>query len=555
MLSHIHIRNFAIVTELELHFQNGLTVMTGETGAGKSILLDALGLTLGDRADSSMVGQQDKRAEIIVSFDITQLPQVHQWLEKQELDSDNEVLIRRTISQDGRSKGYINGSPAPLQQLKVLGEMLVDIHGQHSHQSLQKREVQRQLLDDFANNNKLLTTVAGQFEQWKQLQQRVEELEQAREDRDARLDLIRYQVKELESLAVEKGEWESLEEEHSKLANVSKLLEAGQDAANALYENEEENLVSQLVKIQIRLEGLSEFDAQLSPIIELLGSANIQLEEAAGELRHYMERLEIDPQRFNDIEQRIATIHELSRKHQVLPTTLHTLLGQFQEELENLEQADDRLVALRKEIASAEQNYLKQAQSLSKQREKFADSLAKLVSADMETLGMNGGRFEIALTPNESYTSSGLERIEFMVSANPGQPLKPLTKVASGGELSRISLAIQVITAEAVHTPTLIFDEVDVGIGGGIAEIVGRKLRTLGNNHQVLCVTHQPQVAALGQQHMQVYKENQNSITNTRIEQLDNETRIYEIARMLGGVELTEQTLSHAKEMLLHSAS
>lgn len=555
MLHHIHIRNFAIVTELELAIKPGLTVLTGETGAGKSILLDALGLTLGDRADSNMVGQQGERAEIIVSFSIAKLPDVEKWLEEHEMESDDEVIIRRTINRDGRSKGYINGSPAPLQQLKELGEMLVDIHGQHSHQSLQKKHVQRQLLDEFANNSALLQEVGQQFHHWQRLSEQLTKLEQDNQDRDARLELLRYQVQELDTLAVTEGEWEQLEEEHSKLANVSKLLEGSQYAVDALYENEQESLISLLGKINTRLDDLAQFDAQLSPIIELLGSANIQLEEAAGELRHYMDRLDIDPERFNHVEQRIAAIHELARKHQIIPSTLHTLLPQFQEELDNLEQADDRLSTLRTEIKTAESLYTEKANKLSQTRGKAAEQLGNQVSSEMSELGMAGGQFEVTLLPLEQFSAHGLERVEFMVSANPGQPLKALTKVASGGELSRISLAIQVITASAVHTPTLIFDEVDVGIGGGIAEIVGRKLRALGENHQVLCVTHQPQVAALGQQHMQVYKEREENVTNTRIDQLDEETRIYEIARMLGGVEITDQTLSHAKEMLHRSAS
>jgi DNA repair protein RecN (Recombination protein N) len=552
MLTHIHIRDFAIVDEVDLDLHRGMTVLTGETGAGKSILLDALGLALGDRADSDLVRHGAERAEISVDFDVAGMNQVLAWLAERELDSDVQCQLRRTINSDGRSRGYINGSPVTLALMRELGEQLVDIHGQHEHQSLMRRDSQRQLLDDYARNGELLREAGQSYFKWRRLSDEFHNLSQADQDRSARQELLSFQVRELETLALEEGEYEALEEEYGRLSHSSQLLEACEFAVNALYENDEASVHSQLGTVENKLDHLRDYDPKLGEMAELISSAAIQVHEAASELRHHLDSLDLDPQRLQEIEQRLTVVHDLARKHHVDPESVHTLLPILSDELEGLENADQRLAKLEQEIQAASEEYLKAAKALSDSRTKAAGQLAKAVTANMQELGMKGGSFSIQLSPREAgdYSAHGMEQVEFMVSANPGQPTKPLGKVASGGELSRISLAIQVIVASVARIPSLIFDEVDVGIGGGIAEIVGRKLRTLGDHAQVLCVTHQPQVAALAHHHLQVSKQTAKGATHTQVEPLKEGERVVEVARMLGGVEITSQTLSHAKEML-----
>ncbi len=556
MLTHLQIRNFALVESLELSFEQGMSVLSGETGAGKSILLGALGLTLGDRADSGVVRHGSERAEIAATFSTDSLPAVTTWLQEHELDMDGECILRRTINAEGRSRAFINGQPAPLQMLRELGEQLVDIHGQHAHQSLLKREVQRQQLDDYANHAPLLKQTATSFQQWQQLQQEFEVLQRLAGERDSRLELLRYQVEELEALQLAADEIAALDEEHSKLANVSRLQEGAQGAAVQLYENDETALVSQLERMLRQLQALQEIDPGLAAANELLEGAAIQAREAAGELRHYIDALDNDPQRLNSVEQRLGVIHELARKHRVEPEQLPELLEQLQQELTQLENAGTRLDGLQAEIDTTLAHYQTAADKLSKGRSKAAQKLSELISKNMRQLGMGEGHFSIALSPIEAVASAhGQETVEFQVSANPGQPLRPLNKVASGGELSRISLAIQVITAGKGGIPTLIFDEVDVGVGGGVAEMVGRELRTLGGEHQVLCVTHQPQVAAQGHHHFYISKSTDKGNTRTTVEVIEDEQRVAEVARMSGGIAISEQTLSHAREMLSAAAN
>ncbi len=556
MLTHLQIRNFALVESLELSFEQGMSVLSGETGAGKSILLGALGLTLGDRADSGVVRHGSERAEIAATFSTDSLPAVTAWLQEHELDMDGECILRRTINAEGRSRAFINGQPAPLQMLRELGEQLVDIHGQHAHQSLLKREVQRQQLDDYANHAPLLKQTATSFQQWQQLQQEFEVLQRLAGERDSRLELLRYQVEELEALQLAADEIAALDEEHSKLANVSRLQEGAQGAAVQLYENDETALVSQLERMLRQLQALQEIDPGLAAANELLEGAAIQAREAAGELRHYIDALDNDPQRLNSVEQRLGVIHELARKHRVEPEQLPELLEQLQQELTQLENAGTRLDGLQAEIDTTLADYQMAADKLSKGRSKAAQKLSELISKNMRQLGMGEGHFSIALSPIEAVASAhGQETVEFQVSANPGQPLRPLNKVASGGELSRISLAIQVITAGKGGIPTLIFDEVDVGVGGGVAEMVGRELRTLGGEHQVLCVTHQPQVAAQGHHHFYISKSTDKGNTRTTVEVIEDEQRVAEVARMSGGIAISEQTLSHAREMLSAAAN
>jgi DNA repair protein RecN (Recombination protein N) len=549
MLRHIHIRHFAIVDQLELELAPGMTVLTGETGAGKSILLDALGLALGDRADTGIMRNPDERAEVTVDFDIQALKHVKHWLVEHELDDDEQCLIRRTINKDGRSKGYINGRPAPMQLLRELGEMLVDIHGQHAHQSLLKRDIQRQALDDFAAHEKLLAETESLFLQWKSQQEQLAQLQASHAQREDRLELLRYQVGELEALALQPGEVAELDAEHDRLANLNQLMEGSQQVVHALSDDEDSLLV-RLETMSSQIERLKIHDNRLGSASEALQSAAIQASEAAHELRAYLDGLTLDPARLQEVNERLSTLHDLARKHGCTPETLPQLLEQLQEELADLDNAHVHLDTQQNELAQTEARYQDTAKQLSDSRAKSAKKLGTMVSKNMAQLGMKDGKFEIRLIPKEHFSNTGLEHVEFYVTTNPGQAPQPMAKVASGGELSRISLAIQVIIAGKGRIPTLIFDEVDVGIGGGIAEIVGRLLRNLSNQRQVLCVTHQPQVASLAHQHLQVSKQTQRKTTQTSVAELDPEARVDEIARMLGGVEITEQTLSHAREMV-----
>ena len=556
MLTHLHIRNFALVASLDLDLQAGMTVLSGETGAGKSILLGALGLTLGDRADSTVVRHGAERAEITATFRIDALKGVVEWLREQELDSEDECILRRTVSADGRSKAFINGQPMPLQSLRELGEQLVDIHGQHAHQSLLKRDIQRQLLDAFAGHLPLLNQVTGAWRQWQQLQQDFQQLSQQAGEREARLELLRFQCQELEALQLLGGELAELDEEHAILANASRLLEGSQQAVGMLSENDDYSINSMLQRCLNELRELQGYDPRLASSCEMLESAAIQADEAASELRHYVNALELDPQRLEWVDQRLAAIHSLARKHRVEPEALPELQHQLEQELAELEQADSRLAGMQQAIDSALAHYQQLAGKLSEGRQKAATRLAKAVSQQIQALGMGGGKLEVQLTPLDKGPSAhGNEQIELLVSANPGQPPRPLNKVASGGELSRISLAIQVITASQEGIPTLIFDEVDVGVGGGVAEMVGKQLRMLGESRQVMCVTHQPQVAAQGHHHYQIRKHSDKGSTTTQVSPVVGDERVEEIARMSGGLTITEQTLEHARDLLRGAAA
>lgn len=557
MLNHIHIRDFVIIDELNLELKNGMSVLTGETGAGKSILIDALGLALGDRADSDVVRHGCKRADITVNFELTDLPEAQAWLEENELDDDNQCLIRRTIAAEGRSKGFINGSPVPMQSLRALGELLVDIHGQHEHQSLMRADTQRELLDDYAENSRLLEQLASACRNWRETNDEYERLSQAATDRDAQLDFLRYQVQELETLAPQDGEYAELEQEHVRLANVGRLQDTAHQQIEALDENEQSSVTRLLSRAVNELNSLREMDNRLGEIADNLNGALANVEDANTELRHYLDSLDADPSRLNDVESRLSSFIDLARKHHIKPAELVQHLDELRNELDGLQHAETRLEGLQEEIAKHLAAYQLLADKLSNRRHKHAATLAKHVTEHMQELGMPGGKFDILLHGRDKATPSpaGMEKIEFVVSANPGQNLKALNKVASGGELSRISLAIQVVLANNLSIPTLIFDEVDVGIGGGVAEIVGNRLRSLADNRQVLCVTHLPQVAAQAHHHLQVSKTRGKNHTGTSIHTLDEAARGQEIARMLGGVEITEQTLAHAEEMLRKAAN
>jgi len=550
MLNHITINNLAVVDSLALELNNGLTVLTGETGAGKSILIDALGLVLGDRAEASAIRHGAERADIVAEFEL-QDPGIEQWLNDNELDSDGECLIRRTINAKGRSRGFINGQPVPLQILRELGEQLVNIHGQNTHQALLKTEEQRSLLDNFAGTGTLRKELNQYYQQWKKKSAEYNQLKQDTKERDAKLALLRFQVKELNNFEFQENELSALEDEHRKLSNANRLIETSQSIHFQLSQDEQNSINHLLSRCQIDLQDLSELDLTLKPISELLSNALIQVDEASSELRHYLDSLELDPGRLQWLDERISGIYDLSRKHRVETFELFAHIETLKKELEHLENADVHLETLHEAVAAAQSKYFKLAKKLTGNREKASVLLAEQVIKHIQELGMKQCIFEIRLLASnaEQPQLHGMETIEFYVTTNPGQPLRPLSKVVSGGELSRISLAIQVVTAEFSHIPTLIFDEVDVGIGGGIAEMVGNKLRLLGLKAQILCVTHQAQVASQAHQHLNVYKQSDAQSTATKINQLDEKQRVEELSRMIGGIKITEQTRSHAREM------
>ncbi|HEC04826.1 MAG TPA: DNA repair protein RecN [Thiothrix sp.] len=552
MLNHIHIRNFAIIEELDLELDQGLTVLTGETGAGKSILIDAIGLVMGDRADSGSVKHGSDKAEITLSVDVTKTATAGKWLEQQDLDNDGECILRRVITTAGKSRAWINGSPCNLAMLKQLGEQVVDIHGQHEHQSLMKKGMQRQMLDEFAENHKLLEQTASAWQQWNDTHQRYQSLLSENEEHLAKLDLLRFQVDELEKLGLADNEISTLDDEHNRLANADQLQQIAGSAQQELYEDEQ-SVYSALSNIVQTLEQKVGVDSALVAPLELVSSAQIQLQEAAEELRHYLDKLSIDPERLMQLETRISDVQSMARKHRIDAEELPAKLEKLQADLGLLDSDEYNLESLEKQLQTLKESYYKLAEKLTAKRKKAAKKLSAGVTKTMQELSMKGGVFEIHVTPltdDKTPTINGMDNVIFMVSANPGQPVQPIVKVASGGELSRISLAIQMIAAQKITLPALIFDEVDTGIGGGTAEIVGKQLRKLGENRQVLCVTHLPQVAAQSHHHYQVTKIKGKNSTSTGIIKLKANEKIEEIARMMGGVEITDSTLALAKEMI-----
>lgn len=552
MLVHLSIHNYAIVDHLDLELSAGMSAISGETGAGKSIMLDALGLCLGDRADSGVVRPGADKADILASFDLADIPEARAWLAERDLDSDGPCILRRVITAEGRSRGYINGSPCPQGDLKALGELLIDIHSQHEHQSLLKTDTHRRLLDEYASSQELARQVQLAAQRWKQTRNELERISSQGEEQRARHQLLSYQLEELDNLALGDNELEQLEQEHKALSNAEALLGACRQVLDLCSESDAGNVLSALTASLNRLGAFSGQGGALGEASNLLASAQIQIEEAVGELNRFIDHFDADPQRQQFLEERLDTIYTLARKHRIQPSELAALQQQLFEELEGLNADDEAGERLAEELAAYERHYQEKAAELSALRGNAAESLAAAVQQEMQALGMPGGRFSIQLQAldNNEPNGNGLEAVEFLVSANPGQPLRGLAKVASGGELSRISLAIQVITAQTSRVPTLVFDEVDVGIGGPTAEVVGQLLRRLGERGQVLCVTHLPQVAAQGHQHLFVHKRRGEGATSTAVSQLDESGRIEEIARMLGGVDLTEESLAHARKMV-----
>jgi len=543
------IRDFAVVDRLDLEFESGFTALTGETGAGKSILIDALALALGERADATVVRVGCERAEVTAEFAIEHRPEVQRWLADRALEGDaGRLLLRRLVERGGRSRAFINGASATAQQLGEVSDWLVDIHGQHAHQSLVRPAAQRELLDAHAGLAPLAGEVASAFREWQRLARARAESETDTAAQAAERDALAWQVDELAKLGLKPDEWDAVQAEQTRLAHAAGLIEGAQAALAALSESEG-SAAGALAAVAARLRTLHGYDAALGEPLALLEGAEAQLGEAAHALRRYADRLELDPARLAEVERRVEAIHSTARKFKVSAEGLPELAVRLRSRLSALEVAAD-LDALRAQEDAAKSRYAGLAARLSASRKDAAAKLARQVTSEMKALAMAGGRFEVALRAIDGGSAQGDEAVELLVSANPGLAPQPLAKVASGGELSRISLAIQVVTAQAAAVPTLIFDEVDAGIGGAVAEVVGRNLRALGARRQILCVTHLPQVAAQAEQQWSVAKTTANGVTRSRVAVLDPTARVEEIARMLGGVEITPTTRKHAAEML-----
>ncbi len=552
MLRTLTIRDFVIVDTIELEFASGFSVFTGETGAGKSILIDALQLALGGRGDASVVREGANKADISADFQVGGLAAA--WLAEHDFAiEEGGALLRRVIDNAGRSKAYINGGAATAAQLRELGDLLVDIHGQHAHQSLLKTEAQRALLDNQAQLQEpaaaaLVQEVAARHKQWRILSRQREAFEKDEKTVLIERERLEWQVAELDKLAVKPGEWAEITNEHSRLSHAASLLEGAQEALAAISESEQP-ILSQLSSLNAKLGKLVAVDAQLQTVLDCMEPARIQLQEAVYALNDYLDRVELDPQRLRAVDARLEALHSAARKFRVTPDVLPEEHAAMAVKLQELSGASD-LEGLKEQEAALEAQYLQAAGKLSKLRAAAAARLGEQVTDAMQELSMTGGRFAVALNPAEP-SAAGLEQVEFLVAGHAGVAPRPLAKVASGGELARIALAISVITSNATTTPTLIFDEVDSGIGGAVAEVVGRLLKRLGQQRQVLCVTHLPQVASQANQHFQVAKATTDAgKTVSHIDVLDNKARIEEVARMLGGVEITATTRKHARELL-----
>jgi DNA repair protein RecN (Recombination protein N) len=551
MLTSLYVRHFAVVEAAEVSFGPGLTVVSGETGAGKSLLVDALMLLAGARADSGMVRAGSDRAELAAEFDLTDLAEARAWLSREELDEDGGCQLRRVIRAEGSSRAWINGRPANARQLGELAALLVEIHGQHEHQALLSRPHQLALLDAYAGHDDLLVQVRESAMQWRELAVRMRKLSGG-DDRDQRLELLRHEIESLEKWSLPAADLVELESSHKRLANAGRLAEGSTSVLELLDGDSEFALRRALGRTHAELSKLAALDDKLAPLLDLLDNAGIQLTEAADGLGRYAQDVDLDPERFSEVDNHLARLHELSRRHRLPAADLHDKLAALRAEHDELEGAGDALEALATQSRRLELAHADAAARLSEARSLAAGRLGEEVSALMNELGMAGGQLQVELEPAAAVEPDpqGRERCEFLVSANPGQPPRALRKVASGGELARISLAIEVATLGKDTVGSMIFDEVDTGIGGAIAEVVGQKLRALGAQRQVLCVTHLPQVAAQGHAHLRVSKHSDDDSTRTRIEKLDAAGRRDELARMLGGLEITRETRAHARQML-----
>jgi len=563
MLLQLNIQNFAIVRSLDIDWQQGMTTITGETGAGKSIAIDALGLCLGERATTNVVRPQCKKAELAATFEVTKNRIAKRWLKQHDLfslDGDNECILRRVISAEGRSKAYINGSQVPLVQLKEIGQLLINIHGQHDHQLIVKATQQRKILDDYAKHQPLLDDVKHYYQQWKVLNKELDTLQESKYQREAKQQLLQYQVNELNEFSLQEGEFETLESDYKRYSNAQDLLNETLQSLQLLSENENFNIIDSLRQCSENLTSLSKVDSSLSNVANILNEALIQVDEANSDLKHYYEQLELDPESYAAIEDRYSAAVQLAKKHQLSPENLVTFHQELKQQLSSISQDESRIGIVIEEIDKTKHLYFDAAQVLSTSRTAAALSLSKLISKSMQELNMPHGLFAINVSNNKEINSkhevnhtlsvNGFDEVSFQVSINPGQALEAMHKVASGGELSRISLAMQVILADKVITPTLIFDEVDVGISGPTAAMVGKKLQQLAKNTQVICVTHLPQVACKGHQQLFVAKLTDGEHTETNVTELSEQSRVKEIARLLAGDKISEHSLANAQELL-----
>lgn len=554
MLAELSIRNFATVESLQIEFKPGMSVITGETGAGKSVILGALSLSLGDRADKGTVRNGAKKAELSAEFNIKDIPAAQAWLDEQDLDHDEShaCILRRVITADGRSKGYINGSPVTMASLKALGEMLIDIHSQHEHQSLLHRATHLRMLDDFSVDKDLLAKLHSTWKQWQQNHQQMLQLKSAAEESSAQSQLLSYQLSELEEMDIGDSEVEQLDAEFKRLNSAESTLASIQTALNLCSENDTSNASAAINASLASLQELPAEDKKIASIKSLLEAAEIQLSEAVSELRAFNDEFNADPERLETINNRLSDLHSVARKHKINAKELPALIADLQTQLARFENSDAELEQLTANDELLKTQYQQIGKKVSASRKKGAKKLADDVNRQISSLGMPNASLAVALTANENDKpmQNGLESAEFLVSTNPGQDPQPLNKIASGGELSRISLAIQVITAQTTQTPILVFDEVDVGIGGGVAKVVGELLRELGEKTQIFCVTHQAQVASQGHNHFFVSKSSGKQSTQTSIIELDNEEIVKEIARMLGGDDFTDESLAHAKQLV-----
>ena len=550
MLRSLQIRNFAIIDEIDITFKDDMTVLTGETGAGKSILIDALGLVLGERGSSNLIRNKEKRAEYTAEFEITNNNNALNWLVEKSLENENECILRRTISPDGKSRSFINGNTVNLQSLKSLGELLVDIHGQHFHQSLCKKNVQRDLLDHFGGLSDTKNKIKRIFNEWRTLSDQLTEMIENDKNKADRMDLLSFQSKELNELALSSGEYDSLNSEFKKINNIEKINRGINSLIDCLQSNEITN-VGQMLSDSIKnIDTLATFDDSLEETKNLLSEAEINVSEAIGNLSRYGESIDYDNQKSREIEERINSIISLSRKHRADPDELVDIKIQIEKELDALKHSQTSIEEIQKNMNDLRKEYDGLSIKLTRMRVESAKKLSRLVEDSMNELGMTGGIFKVEIIPSKNISQHGNDDITFQISANPGQKPQPISNVASGGELSRMSLAIQVITSNGTNIPTMIFDEVDSGIGGAIAEVVGKKLKDLSQNKQVLCVTHLAQVASKGSSHIRINKLTDNKKTKIFASKLNSDERVEEIARMIGGIELTEKTREYAKEML-----
>ena len=551
MLVALNVKDFAIITSSSLELQTGMTTLTGETGAGKSILLGALGLVLGDRASPGAVRDGAERAEISAVFDVSAVKDAALWLADHSMDQDDECILRRVVAKDGKSRAFINGSPVTLRNLKELGRLLVNIHGQHDHQLITSPDKQRDILDDFGDCQKLLSQVHNIWQEWNTTNRQITAAQQSLQSRGDRLDTLRYQIQEFEKLALESVDLDAIDLEHRRLANATELGDLSNRAMD-LLQDAPGSVLSQMSQVEKSVTELLSHDNTTAEVAELINSARIQLEEAVDTLRQYSHGIEPQPQRLNELDTILSGAHQLAKKHQVDISALAAYSQKLTEEFSQLESMDESVDALNKDLEKITKKYNTAAKKLSTKRHKAAAQLEEYLTDSMQTLGMKGGKFAIECSskPGATPSATGFDNLLFKVSANPGAAPRPMSDVASGGELSRLSLAVQLITSERHRVPTLIFDEVDTGVGGGVAETVGRQLRKLGDRCQVLCVTHLPQVAAQGHHHVKVSKRSSDNKTLAASHTLSEDESLEEIARMLGGVEITKRTLAHAKEML-----